>query len=166
MSVGGVHVVLEVNGDKRALVVEPHATLLWVLRDGLGLNGVLAGCEAGDCGACAVLLDGKAVPSCVVLAASAEGARIETIEGLAHGWELHPIQQAFVDHHGMQCGFCTPGAILAAKALLDENPAPDEQAVREALSGNLCRCGSYPKMVRSVLAAARAMAGRAEPASP
>ena len=145
---------LNVNGNDCTVQVEPQTTLLCVLRDQLGFIGVKAGCEEGDCGACAVLIDGKPVTSCLVLTASAEGKKIMTIEGLADGWELHPIQQAFVDNHGMQCGYCTPGAIIAAKGLLDENPKPSEGEVRQALSDNLCRCGSYAKMVKSVLAAA------------
>ncbi len=145
---------LNVNGNDCTVQVEPQTTLLCVLRDQLGFIGVKAGCEEGDCGACAVLIDGKPVTSCLVLTASAEDKKIITIEGLADGWELHPIQQAFVDNHGMQCGYCTPGAIIAAKGLLDETPKPSEDEVRQALSGNLCRCGSYGKMVKSVLAAA------------
>jgi carbon-monoxide dehydrogenase small subunit len=155
MRMGEFTVSLNVNGDDYAVEVEPQTTLLSVLRAQLGLTGVKAGCESGECGVCAVLVDGKPVSSCLVLAASAEGKRIITIEGLADGWELHPIQQAFIDNHGMQCGCCTPGAIIAAKGLLDENPNPSENQVRDALSGNLCRCGSYPKMVKSVLAAAQ-----------
>ncbi len=146
---------LTVNGADRVVRAEPHTTLLSVLRDELGLTGVKAGCEDGQCGACAVLVEGCPVSSCLVLAAAAEGKEVVTIEGLADGWALHPIQQAFVDNHGMQCGYCTPGAIMAAKGLLDENPTPSESQVRDALSGNLCRCGSYPKMVESVLAAAK-----------
>ncbi len=157
MRIGEFTVSLNVNGDDCIVEVEPQTTLLRVLRDQLGFYGVIAGCEEGDCGACAVLIDGKPVTSCLVLAASAEAKKIVTIEGLANGWELHPIQQAFVDNHGMQCGCCTPGAIIAAKGLLDENPKPSEKEVRDALSGNLCRCGSYPKMVKSVLAAAKEM---------
>ena len=154
MTMAQLTVNLNVNGDGCTVQVEPQTTLLGVLRDQLGYNGVKAGCEEGDCGACAVLIDGKPVTSCLVLTASAEDKKIITIEGLADGWELHPIQQAFVDNHGMQCGYCTPGAIIAAKGLLDETPKPSEGEVREALSGNLCRCGSYAKMVKSVLAAA------------
>ena len=157
MTMAQFTVNLNVNGDGCTVSVEPQSTLLDVLRDQLGLNGVKAGCEEGDCGACAVLIDGKPVTACLVLTASAEDKKIITIEGLADGWELHPIQQAFVDNHGMQCGYCTPGAIIAAKALLDENPEPSESEVRDALSGNICRCGSYPKMVKSVMAAAQQM---------
>ena len=146
-------VKLNVNGEDCVVQVEPQTTLLHVLRDQLCFNGVKAGCEDGDCGACAVLVDGKPVTTCMVLTPAAEDKQITTIEGLADGWQLHPLQQAFVDNHGMQCGYCTPGAIIAAKGLLDENPKPSEAEVREAFSGNLCRCGSYSKMVKSVLAA-------------
>ena len=154
---GKFSVPLNVNGDGCVVEVEPQSTLLAVLREALGLYGVKSGCEDGECGACAVLVDGSAVCSCLVLAASVEGKRITTIEGLANGEELHPIQRTFVDNHGLQCGYCTPGAIIAAKALLDENPEPSESEVRDALSGNICRCGSYPKMVKSVMAAAQQM---------
>ncbi len=154
---GELTLQLKVNATDYFVKAEPQTTLLYVLRDQLGLNGVKAGCEDGQCGACAVLVAGNPVSSCLVLAASAEGKEVVTIEGLADGWELHPIQQAFVDNHGMQCGYCTPGAIMAAKGLLDKNPMPSESDVRDALSGNLCRCGSYPKMVKSVMAAAKEM---------
>ena len=148
-----ISINLDINGHRTDVTISANQTLLEVLR-GLDYFDVKSGCEKGDCGACAVLIDGKPVTSCLVLTASAEGKKIMTIEGLADGWELHPIQQAFVDNHGMQCGYCTPGAIIAAKGLLDENPKPSEGEVRQALSGNLCRCGSYAKMVKSVLAAA------------
>ena len=138
------------------LAVEPWRTLLDVLRDDLGLTGVKKGCDRGDCGACTVLLDGKPVTSCMMLAVQAADHTIVTIEGLAdltHG-ALHPLQQAFVEHGAIQCGFCTPGMILAAAALLAENPHPSAEEVREAIAGNLCRCTGYVKIVEAVLAAA------------
>ena len=148
---GKFSVPLNVNGDDCVVEVEPQSTLLAVLREALGLYGVKLGCEDGECGACAVLVDGSAVCSCLVLAASVEGKRITTIEGLANGEELHPIQRTFVDNHGLQCGYCTPGAIIAAKALLDENPEPSESEVRDALSGNICRCGGHSRIEAAAL---------------
>lgn len=142
---------LRVNGVSHKVEVEPKQTLLEVLRDELGLTGVKLGCEAGDCGVCTVLVDGKVVNSCLMLALQGRGKEITTIEGL-RGDGLHPLQQAFIDHFAVQCGFCTPGMILSAKALLDENPHPSEEEVRVALSGNLCRCGGYIKIVEAVLA--------------
>lgn len=144
---------LIVNGESYLVSIEPNETLLDVLRNKLGLTGTKKGCDAGDCGACTVLIDGKSVPSCLVLAVSARGKEITTIEGLADGENLHPLQQAFIDHFAVQCGFCTPGMILSAKALLDENPNPTEEEVRLALAGNLCRCTGYHKIVEAVLAA-------------
>lgn len=152
-------VSLSVNGLTRDVLVEPSDKLLGVLREQIGLKGVKSGCEEGECGACAILLDGEPVTSCMMLAGSAEGKEITTIEGLAKNGELHPLQEAFMKFHGMQCGYCTPGAIIAAKGLLDRNPNPTDQEVREGFSGNLCRCGSYPKMVKSVLEAAKVLAG-------
>ena len=143
-----------VNDEPREIPVEPWWTLLDVLRDRLDLTGVKKGCDRGDCGACTVLLDGKPVASCSMLAVQAQGRRVTTIEGLAPAGRPHPIQQAFVDHSAVQCGFCTPGMILAAKALLDENPHPTADEVREAIAGNLCRCTGYAKIVEAVLAAA------------
>lgn len=151
-------VSLHVNGLTHDVLVEPHDKLLGVLREKIGLKGVKSGCEEGECGACAILLDGEPVTSCMMLAGSAEGKEIVTIEGLAKNGKLHPIQEAFMKFHGMQCGYCTPGAIIAAKGLLDHNPNPTDQEVREGFSGNLCRCGSYPKMVKSVLEAAKVIA--------
>ncbi len=151
---------LTVNNKDYDVEVEPYWTLADCLRDELGLTGVRVSCQQGDCGACTVLIDGEPKLSCLTLAVSANGKQITTIEGLAEGDKLHPVQEAFVEHHGMQCAFCTPGMILAAKALLDRTPNPLEQEVREALSGNLCRCGSYPKIIKSVLAAAKTMGGR------
>jgi len=148
---------LKVNGEIYEVEAEPRARLLDVLRDGLGLTGTKEGCGTGDCGACTVLLDGKPVNSCLVLAITARGKEITTIEGLAGPAGLHPIQQAFIDYGGLQCGICTPGMILSAKALLDENPNPTADEVRFGLAGNLCRCTGYTKIVESVLAAAEAM---------
>ncbi len=146
-----------VNGEEYEVGVEPFLTLADCLREKLGLLGVKVSCNQSDCGSCTVLLDEEPVYSCMVLAADVEGRSIETIEGLASEGNLHPIQQAFIANFGMQCGFCTPGMILSAKALLDRNPDPSEQEARQAISGNLCRCGTYPKIVKSILAAARMM---------
>src|ERR1019366_9125175 len=132
-----------------AVAVEPHATLLTTLRHDLGLTGTKRGCGTGDCGGCTVLVDGDAVNACLMLAAAAEGKRITTVEGLAHG-ELHPLQQAFIHHGALQCGYCTSGALMSAKALIDANPEPATVEIKEALSGNLCRCGTYPRMIRAV----------------
>lgn len=147
---------LSVNGEEHQVVVEPRTTLLEVLRDALGLTGAKEGCSLGNCGACTVLLDGKPVLSCLLLAVEAQGKEIVTIEGLAEGGRLHPIQEAFVEHGAVQCGFCIPGMILSAKALLDENPDPTEEEVKEAISGNLCRCTGYSSAVKAILAAAKA----------
>ena len=144
---------LKVNGEIYEVYVEPWKTLLDVLRDDIGLTGVKSGCEEGECGVCTVLVDGKAVNSCLILAPQAQGKEITTIEGLERKEGLHPLQQAFVDHFAVQCGFCTPGMLLSAKALLDKNPHPTEEEVRVALSGNLCRCTGYVKIVEAVLAA-------------
>jgi len=146
---------LRVNGEVYPLDVEPHWLLLDVLRDGLGLTGARRGCETGFCGACTVLLDGRPVHSCSVLAVRAQGKEITTIEGLARNGQLHPLQESFIQHGAIQCGYCTPGMILAAKALLDENPHPTEAEVRAAISGNLCRCTGYVKIVQAILAVAR-----------
>jgi carbon-monoxide dehydrogenase small subunit len=141
---------LKVNGEDYTLEVEPHRMLLEVIRDDLGLTGTKLGCGGGECGACTVILDGKAVKSCLMLALDAEGKEIWTIEGLAKGGELHPLQQAFVERGAIQCGFCTPGMIMASKALLDENPRPTEQDIKDALAGNLCRCTGYVKILEAV----------------
>ena len=152
-------IVLEVNGEKERVHIEPWWNLARVLRQELGLIGVKAGCEEGDCGTCTVLVDGKAVKSCLMLAMKARGKAITTIEGLQKGdGRLHPIQQAFIDHFASQCGYCTPGMILAAKALLDMNPRPTEDEVKRWLSGNLCRCTGYVKIIEAVMAAADRMA--------
>jgi aerobic carbon-monoxide dehydrogenase small subunit len=145
-----------VNEEPRELAVEPWWTLLDVLRDQLELTGAKKGCDRGDCGACTVLLDGKPIASCTTLAVQAHGRRVTTIEGLMSEGQPHPLQQAFVDHGAVQCGFCTPGMVLAAKALLDENPSPTEVDVREAIAGNLCRCTGYAKIVEAVLSVAHA----------
>jgi carbon-monoxide dehydrogenase small subunit len=145
---------LTVNGLEHDLAVAPHRTLVEALREDLGLTGTKLGCGEGDCGACTVLLDGRAVNSCLVLAVQADGRQVTTIEGLAEGRALHPIQQAFVDHGAIQCGFCSPGMILMAKAILDANPKPSEAEVRAGIAGNLCRCTGYQKIVEAILDAA------------
>ncbi|HBY96812.1 MAG TPA: hypothetical protein DEP84_23170 [Chloroflexi bacterium] len=150
-------VSLDVNDSVYMVEVEPQATLAEVLRYGLGLTGTKIGCDRGMCGMCTVLMDGKPLYSCSRLAIEADGKKITTIEGLAKNGELHPIQQAFIDKMGFQCAFCTPGMILASKALLDVNPKPTEAEIRKGLAGNLCRCGNYQKIRRSVLAAAEIM---------
>ena len=162
----GCSVTLTVNGRERSVSIDIRQTLLDLLRDNLGLTGTKRGCDEGACGACTVLMNGKSVSSCMVLAVDAEGAEILTIEGLnarageqfhpGHvGQAVHPIQQAFVDTGAVQCGFCTPGMVLSAKALLDKNPDPTAQEIREGLSGNLCRCTGYRKIVEAVGTAAR-----------
>ncbi|MDR5684219.1 MAG: (2Fe-2S)-binding protein [Armatimonadota bacterium] len=149
-------VVLRVNGRDHSLDITAHRTLLRVLRDDLHLRGTKDPCERGSCGGCTVLVDGRAVYSCLLLAVTCAGRQITTIEGL-DGGALHPIQRAFVEHDALQCGYCTPAQILTAKALLGTRPEPSEAEVREAMSGVLCRCGSYPKILRAVLTAAGAM---------
>jgi len=149
-----IHVTATVNGDPAEFLTDPGTTLLDATRDELGLTGSKEGCGSGDCGACSMLLDGRLVCSCLVLAAEAEGRRIETIEGMAHGGELHPLQQKFLEHAALQCGFCTPGLLVAAKALLDAKPDPTEEETRYWLAGNLCRCTGYDKVIRAVLDAA------------
>ncbi|MEW6350321.1 MAG: (2Fe-2S)-binding protein [Thermodesulfobacteriota bacterium] len=155
-----VSVNLTVNGEPVEVAVESNRTLVQLLREDLGLTGTKHGCGLGDCGACTVLLDGKPVNSCLVLAVQARGREVFTIEGLAENGNLHPIQQAFVDRGAIQCGFCTPGMILSAKALLDENPKPTEREIRTAISGNLCRCTGYQKIVEAVQEASENMAGK------
>jgi len=144
---------LTVNGHTHELFVDPFKSLASVLREDIGLTSVKVGCNSGNCGSCTVLMDGKAVKSCITLALQARGKEITTIEGLASNGRLHPIQQAFIDHFAVQCGFCIPGMILAAKALLDEDPDADEDRVRKGMSGNLCRCTGYVKIVEAILAA-------------
>jgi aerobic carbon-monoxide dehydrogenase small subunit len=147
-------ITLNVNNREYDLVIPVNQTLTQVLREHLKLTGTKQGCSVGDCGSCTVLLDGEPVNSCLVLAVEADGRRIQTIEGLAEDGKLHPVQQAFVELGGIQCGFCSPGMILTAKALLDKNPNPTESEIREAISGNLCRCTGYQKIVESIQAAA------------
>ncbi len=148
---------LKVNEEEYSIWIEPWRLLLEVLRDELHLTGAKQGCNSGYCGVCTVLIDGKAVKSCQVLARQAEGKKILTIEGISHNGQLHPLQQAFLDHFVVQCGYCTSGMILTAKALLDENPSPTEDDVRMALSGVLCRCSGYVKITEAVLSAAEVM---------
>lgn len=148
---------LRVNGRTFHSVVDARITLAEFLRENLGLTGTKQGCGEGECGACTVLLDGLPVASCCMLALEAQGHEVTTIEGLAKPNRLHPVQKAFVDHGAVQCGFCTPGMVLSAKALLDQNPNPTEQEIRSALSGNLCRCTGYQKIVEAVSAAASAL---------
>jgi len=150
-----------VNERHYELSIEPHVLLVEVLRDELGLTGTKHSCGIGNCGACTVLVDGRPVLSCLTLALTVQGRNITTIEGLAQGTTLHPIQKAFVDHAAIQCGYCTPGMILSAKALLDKNLNPTEQEVKQALSGNLCRCTGYVKIVDAVAAAAEVMSKEA-----
>ena len=145
-------IALRVNGETYEVAVQPWRTLLEVIRNDIGLTGAKRGCDEGDCGACTVIIDGKPVSSCLSLAIEAQGKDILTIEGLAKNGQLHPLQSAFVEHGGIQCGFCTPGMILSAKALLDENPKPTEEEVREGISGNLCRCTGYVKIVEAIMA--------------
>ncbi len=150
---GKISVALNINGRLERLEIASQRTLLEVIRNDLQLTGTKCGCEDGTCGACTILLDGEAVRSCLLLAVEVQGREILTIEGLGRGDAPHPIQQAFIDHGGVQCGFCTPGVILAAKGLLDAVPRPTEEQVREAISGNLCRCTAYVKIVESIMAA-------------
>lgn len=150
-------ITLNVNGKEHEVAVAPNRTLTQVLREDLGLLGTKEGCGVGDCGACTVVIDGKPVNSCLVLAVQASGSEITTIEGVAGAGGLHPIQQAFVDFGAIQCGFCTPGMVLSAKSLLESNPEPTEREIREALSGNLCRCTGYQKIVEAVQEASKAM---------
>ena len=155
-------VTMIVNGETRTASVPPETTLLKLLRDNFNLTGAKLGCDVGDCGACTVIVDGKPVNACLMLAGQADGRAVLTIEGLATIDRLHPLQKAFEDHASLQCGFCGPGIILSAKALLDENPDPTVPEIRDALSGNLCRCTGFTKMIEAVQDAARALRG--EPA--
>jgi carbon-monoxide dehydrogenase small subunit len=152
-----VHVRTRVNGERVEFLCEPRQSLLEVLREELGLTGTKEGCNNGNCGACSVIIDGVLVNSCLVLAVEAEGKTVTTIEGIAPPEGLHPLQQKFLEHAALQCGICTPGFIVAAKALLDRNPRPTEQQVRHWLAGNLCRCTGYDKIVRAVLDTAAEM---------
>ena len=152
-------VSITVNGERRTADIEPRLLLAHLLRQGLGLTGTHTGCDTTNCGACTVLFDGRPVKSCTMLAVQADGHEVTTVEGLAGPSELHPLQESFKDEHGLQCGFCTPGMMLTAKALLAENPDPSEDEVRWALSGNLCRCTGYQNIVKSVMWAAKKMRG-------
>ena len=152
-----MRIQLTVNGAKRRFDVEPNTLLLNLLRDEMSLTGTKYGCGIGECGACTVLMDGEAVLACMILAVDADGRRVDTVEGLAKGSEPHPIQQAYLDEGAVQCGYCTPGFIMATKALLDENPAPTEAEIREYLNGNLCRCTGYVNIVKAVQRAAEDM---------
>lgn len=154
-----LHIALMVNGLERELLVEPNQTLTQALRDDLRLTGTKHGCGIGDCGSCTVLMDGQAVNSCLVLALEAIGSEITTIEGLAEGNKLHPLQDSFIELGAIQCGFCSPGMLLSSKALLDGNPSPTEEEIRRGLSGNLCRCTGYQKIVEAVEDAAQKIKG-------
>lgn len=161
-----LHVQTTVNGEAAEFLCDPAETLLDVLRNRLNLTGTKEGCATGDCGACSVLLNNRLVPSCLVLAAEAEDQEVLTVEGVARGDTLHPLQQKFLEHAALQCGICTPGFIVAAKALLDRNSNPTEQDVRFWLAGNLCRCTGYDKIVRAVLDAAAEMRGETKAVMP
>jgi carbon-monoxide dehydrogenase small subunit len=153
------HVSAVINGEPTEFLCETQQTLLDVLRDEIGLTGSKEGCASGDCGACSVIVDGRLVCSCLILGCEADGTSITTIEGIAQGDHLHPVQQKFLEHAALQCGFCTPGLIVASKALLDENPNPTEEEARYWLAGNLCRCTGYDKVIRAVMDAAEVMRG-------
>jgi carbon-monoxide dehydrogenase small subunit len=153
------HVAVPVNGAAREAVVEPRTLLVYLLRETFGLTGTNVGCDTSSCGACTVMLDGESVKSCTLLAAQADGREITTIEGMADGDAMHPLQEAFHRNHGLQCGYCTPGMIMAAASYLKENPTPTEEEVRESLEGNLCRCTGYQNIVTSILDAAGSMSG-------
>ncbi len=157
MSKKKTHISMTLNGSATEFLCEPRHTLLEVLRDDLRLTGSKEGCGTGDCGACSVLVDGRVACSCLVLAVEVEGRSVETVEGLADGEKLHPLQRRFLDHAALQCGVCTPGILVAARALLDRNPDPREDEVRLALAGNLCRCTGYDKIIEAVMGAAADM---------
>jgi aerobic carbon-monoxide dehydrogenase small subunit len=148
-----VNISMTVNGASQAHDVEPRTLLVQFLREACDLTGTKVGCDTSSCGACTVLVDGESVKSCTMLAAQADGSSVTTIEGLASGGEMHPVQQAFIEHHGLQCGFCTAGMVMAAVSLLEECPQPSEEQVRLGLEGNLCRCTGYHNIVRAVMAA-------------
>jgi carbon-monoxide dehydrogenase small subunit len=154
-----LHIETTINGEPAEFLCDPHETLLSALRNAVGLTGTKEGCATGDCGACSVLLDGRLVPACLVLAPEAQGRTVTTIEGLSRGDALHPLQRNFLEHAALQCGICTPGFIVSAKALLDANPNPSEEETRYWLAGNLCRCTGYDKIIRAVLAAATEIKG-------
>ncbi|MGH2539689.1 MAG: (2Fe-2S)-binding protein [Actinomycetota bacterium] len=153
------NVSVTVNGQSREADVEPRTLLVYFLRENLGLTGTNVGCDTSTCGSCTVLLDGESVKSCTLLAAQADGHEVTTIEAMADGETMHPIQDAFRRNHGLQCGYCTPGMVMAAASYLQENPSPTEEEVREALEGNLCRCTGYQNIVKSILDAAGQMSG-------
>jgi carbon-monoxide dehydrogenase small subunit len=153
------NVSVTVNGQSREADVEPRTLLVYFLRENLGLTGTNVGCDTSTCGSCTVLLDGESVKSCTLLAAQADGHEVTTIEAMADGDTMHPIQDAFHRNHGLQCGYCTPGMVMAAASYLQENPSPTEEEVREALEGNLCRCTGYQNIVTSILDAAGSMSG-------
>lgn len=153
-------IVLWVNGTHYKMSIEPRRTLVEVLRENLGLTGTKKSCNEGECGACTVIIDGRPVASCLLLAIDAQGKDILTIEGLSEGEKLHPIQEAFLKHGAIQCGFCTPGMVMSAKAFLDENPKPTVAEIRKAISGNLCRCTGYQHIVDSIVAASKMIADR------
>ena len=155
----GIAVSTSINGDEVEYLCQPEETLLDVLRDRLGMTGVKEGCGTGDCGACSIIVDGRLVCACLVLGAEAQGSEIETIEGMAEGEKLHPLQRKFIEHAALQCGICTPGFLIAAKDLLEKNPNPTEEEIRFGLAGNLCRCTGYDKIVRAVQDAAEEMRG-------
>lgn len=157
MKTESVIITLELNGRTRRFTVDEDETLLHLLRERAGLTGAKKGCDLGECGACTVIMNGRAVNSCCVFAVQADGARVETIEGIGTAEHPHPLQQAFVDAGAIQCGFCTPGMIMAAKALLDREPSPSPERIRQALSGNLCRCTGYEKIEQAVQMASRAI---------
>jgi carbon-monoxide dehydrogenase small subunit len=160
-----MQITLTVNGVERTAEAEPRTLLVYFLREQLGLTGTNIGCDTSSCGACTVHVDGESVKSCTVLAAQADGCEVTTIEGLAEGDELHPMQRAFQEHHGLQCGYCTPGMVMAAVSLLDENPTPSERDVRLGLEGNLCRCTGYHNIVKAVLSCAGERSGSTSGAS-
>ena len=157
-----VHLTLRVNGDDLDVSFAPYKTLLEVLREELNLTGTKHGCELGECGACAVLVDGEAVLACLVLAVECAGRSVQTVEGLARGTTLHPLQAAFADHGGSQCGYCTPGMLMTAKALLEAEPNPSRERIQEAIAGNICRCTGYSQIVEAIESAAAEMRGAAK----
>jgi carbon-monoxide dehydrogenase small subunit len=161
-----MEITVNVNGTERTADVEPRMLLVHLIRETFGLTGTHIGCDTTSCGACTVLLDGVPVKSCTLFGVQADGRSITTVEGLASGGELHPVQAAFKEHHGLQCGYCTPGMMLVGAALIEENPAPSEEEVRFAISGNICRCTGYMNIVKAIQAAAAAKAGTGSPAEP
>ncbi len=160
------HISVTVNGEVREADVEPRLLLVHLLRDTFGLTGTHVGCDTSNCGACTVVLDGRSTKSCTVLAVQADGSEVRTIEGLAQGATLHPLQQAFWDQHGLQCGFCTPGMIMQASWLLAQNPDPSEDEIREGIAGNLCRCTGYVNIVKAIQQAAAEMRAAGAPGEP